>query len=117
METTFNRPVRATLHVHLENGETWEATHEDLDQFNLVDRHEAYMVFNKALTKILRDARLIDGNDITDTQLNAVRYLVEIAITSPHLLWHAENEGWRSVADLERALQLRAKLLLDTEAG
>lgn len=111
METTFNRPVRATLHIHLENGETWKATPEDLDRFNLVNRYEAYMAFNGALCKILLDAGLLDSNDITDARLNAVRDLVETAIVSPDALWHAENEGWRSVAELERALQVRAKLI------
>lgn len=115
METTFNRPVRATLHVHLENGETWVARPEDLDQFNLVYRHEAYAMFDNALTKILRDAGLV-GGDVTDAQLNEVRYLVEIALTSPDLLWHAGHEGWRKVAELERALQVRAKLITQ-EAG
>jgi hypothetical protein len=110
MEAQFNRPIRGTLHVHLDTGETWEAKPEDLARFNLVDRHDAYMAFDDALRQILRDAELIDG-DITDAQLNAVRYLVEIAITSPDLLWHSGHEGWRSVAELERGLQVRAKLI------
>lgn len=110
MEAQFSRPVRATLHVHLDNGEEWEAKPEDLAKFNLVDRHDAYMAFDDALRQILRDAGLIDG-DITDAELNMVRYLVELAITSPDLLWHSGNEGWRSVAEIERALQVRAKLI------
>lgn len=114
METTFNRPIRGTLHVHLENGEAWEAKPEDLDQFNLVDRHEAYMAFEYALGRILRDAGLLGPDDeITDARLNTVRYFVEIALTSPNLLWHSEHEGWRSVAELERALQVRAKLITE----
>lgn len=39
--TTYNRPVPATLWVHLENGEQWEATEADLLQFALLRRNDA----------------------------------------------------------------------------
>lgn len=102
-EVNYDRPVKATLHVHLDNGDTWEATAADLERFNLVDRHAAYMQFDDALRNILRGAGLIE-RDITDAALNPLRYLVETAISHPDLLDHPDHDGWSSVADLERAL-------------
>lgn len=101
---TYDRPIKATLHVHLDNGESWEATPEDLERFRLVNRHNAYITFDDALSKALRDPGLI-GRDVTDAQLNPVRYLVETAIVHPDLLDHPDHEGWRDVAELERRLQ------------
>lgn len=103
-QASYDRPVKATLHVHLDNGEQWPVTPADLEHFGLVDSLEAYMRFEDALSKVLHDAGLI-GRDLTDAQLNPVRYLVETAIRNPHLLNHREHGGWSSVADLERALQ------------
>lgn len=102
--TSYDRPVKASLHVHLENGETWEATPEDLERFGLTRKLDAYMRFNDALSRILRDHDLLSG-DLTDAELNPVRYLAEIAIGHPDLLDHEEHESWRNVADLERRLQ------------
>jgi hypothetical protein len=100
----YQRPVKATLHVHLENGEQWEVGPDDLAKFNLVDRHTAYMTFDDVLSHVLREAGLI-GRDVTDARLNPLRYLVETAIAHPDLLDHPEHEGWREVAELERTLQ------------
>ena len=111
-EATYDRPVKATLHVHLDNGETFQATAADLAKFGLVDSLDAYMRFDEALGKALRSAGLI-GGDITDAALNPVRYLVETAIRNPELLDHPEHNGWRSVAAIERVLQL----LPDAEEG
>jgi hypothetical protein len=102
--TAYERPIKATLHVHLENGESWEVTPLDLDKFNLVNRHEAYMVFDDVLTKVLTDAGLI-GGDITEARLNPLRYLVETAVVHPDLLGHPDRNEWASVADVEHALQ------------
>lgn len=107
-DPTYDRPVKATLLVRLENGEEWEATPEDLEKFHLVNRLDAYMTFNRALTKALTEQGLLGGDgprDLTDTELNPVRYLGEISITMPHLLDHPEHEGWKMIADLERRLR------------
>jgi hypothetical protein len=103
---SYDRPVKATLHVHLDNGEQWPVTKADLERFGLVDSLDAYMRFDDVLSEVLRSAGLI-GRDLTDAELNPVRYLVETAIRNPRLLGHSENNGWSSVADLERALQER----------
>lgn len=105
-EVTYDRPVKATLHVHLDNGESWPATAEDLERFGLARSLDAYMSFEYALGRILRGAGLVTG-DITDARLNPVRHLAEIAIRHPDLLDHPDNEGWREVAAIERALQER----------
>lgn len=106
-EASYDRPVPATLHVHLDNGEQWPVTAAELQRFGLVNSLDAYMRFDDALSKVLRDAGLI-GPDVTDAQLNPIRYLVETAIHNPHLpLSHPEHDGWSSVADLERLLQQR----------
>jgi hypothetical protein len=103
--TTYDRPVKATLLVRLDNGEEWEPKPEDLAKFNLVDRHEAYMTFDDHLRRILHDAGLI-GRDITDAQLNPVRYLVELAVVCPDLLNHPDTaETDAEVVALERALE------------
>jgi hypothetical protein len=103
---SYQRPVKATLHVRLENGETWEAKPEDLDQFGYVNRLDAYVAFDDHLMKILHAAGVLDENDdLTKSQLNPLRYLVEIAISHPALLTHpemAENDA--AVVDIERAL-------------
>lgn len=106
MTSSYTRPVKATLHVHLENGESWEVTKTDLEKFDLVSRHEAYAAFEAALIDILTRGGLLDGSrDIVDTELNPVRYLVETAITSPDLLDHPEHVGWVDIVMIERALR------------
>jgi hypothetical protein len=103
-KATYERPVVATLYVHLDNGETWEAMPEDLERFNMVYRHNAYMKFNDAYSKALRAKEGLVGRDITDAHLNPLRYLVETAVVHPDLLDHPEHEGWKDVTELERRL-------------
>lgn len=106
---SYQRDIPGRLHVHLDNGEKWVATAEDLEKFNLVDRHAAYALFEEMLTEVLTKAGLIEG-DITDAQLNAVRYLAETAIVHPHLLEHREHNAWAKVVEIERVLQDSALL-------
>lgn len=107
--TTYDRPMKATLYVHLENGDQWEVGVADLEKFNLVDRHDAYMAFDDALTRILSTAGLIN-RDVTDAHLNPVRYLVETAVAHPDLLDHPDHHGWQPVAEAERILALADKV-------
>lgn len=113
--TTYERPIEATLHVHLANGETWEAEADDLDRFGLVQRGEAYRVFRTTLMKILRRADLLSRDDLTDAALNPVRELAEYALRYPHLVDHHEHEGWPEVAKIERVLQAHADELKEQE--
>jgi hypothetical protein len=101
---TYQRPVEATLVVRAADGDSWAATEADLGKFNLVGRSDAYMVFDDALSQVLREAHLID-RDITEAALNPVRYLVETAIAHPELLNNPGHRGWRDVAQIERTLQ------------
>ncbi|MFS0885259.1 hypothetical protein [Aeromicrobium sp. 179-A 4D2 NHS] len=81
MHATFDRPVVGTLHVHLENGETFEATSDDLRQFGLVDAQTEYM----RVRAFLRDANILlsqrygrEPSDLSKNYgLNTVRYIVE----------------------------------------
>lgn len=109
--TTYDMPIPAKLVVHLDSGENWDATPEDLEKFNLVTRHDAYVSFDRTLDKILRAAGLLGENrDLTDAKLNPLRYLVEMAVAHPDMLadpkYAAElQEDWDRVAAIERALQ------------
>lgn len=103
-ETSYDRPIKARLWVHLETGESWEATDADLEQFRLIGINDAYMRFDDALTRVLTEAELIDG-DLTLARLNPLRYLTETAICHPDLMDHAEHRRWMAVADIERTLQ------------
>jgi hypothetical protein len=120
---TYERPHKATLYVHLDNGEVFEAKPEDLEKFNLVSRHEAYMTFDDAWSKILRRDDLVTG-DITNALLNPVRYLVrylvETAIAHPNLLDYEEHGEWLEAnrADAEtEARQATEDERREAEAG
>lgn len=107
MSTTYDRPTPATLHVKLKNGETWEATADDLEKFGYVKRLDAYITFSRHLAKVLFDAGLIEREkDLTRTQLNPLRYIAELAICHPALLDHPENaETDAQIVAIERALR------------
>lgn len=104
--TTYQRPISAELHVHLENGETWKATDEDFEQFGLVAKLTAYSRFSRALSKTLIAAGLIERDkDLTNAELNPLRYLVENAVVMPDLLDQDYHGGWADVAEIERRLR------------
>jgi hypothetical protein len=110
MDASYDRPTKATLIVRLANGEEWEATPEDLAKFRLVTRNDAYMGFRRALENVLTNHGLLDYDsseyrEITDAELNPLRYFVETAVCYPDLLDHTEHEAWQSVANLERRLR------------
>jgi hypothetical protein len=105
-DVTYDVPVKATLRVRLSNGREWDATDEDLRKFGLDSRLDCYMRFDDALRKTLFDAGLLGTRgDITESALNTVRYLAEIAINHPDLLDHPEHEGWREVVTIEQTLR------------
>lgn len=100
--TTYNRPVDATLHVHLDNGETWEATAEDMKKFGLVKRLDVYSLLDKKL----REGLPLD--DITDAEINPLRYLFEVVLMYPtHFDEFPDKmeELLASVREIERRLQ------------
>lgn len=73
---TYDRPVEASLHVHLANGETWEVTPNDLANFRLTDKFDAYSGWEKKVTHAIND-------DITESPLNPLRYLLECILFYP----------------------------------
>jgi hypothetical protein len=105
--TSYSRPVGAKLYVHLDNGEKFEAKPEDLANFGYVDKLDVYMRFDARLAKVLMDAGLIEREKhITDTKLNVVRHLVEVAINYPDLLDHPEMaDEYAQIVEIERALR------------
>lgn len=103
--TTYDRPTEATLHVHLANGETWEANPDDLAKFGYVNRLDAYMAFDDHLRDVLHAAGLIE-REATEARLNPLRYLVELAINLPQLLTHPDmRETDAQVVAIEQALR------------
>jgi len=103
--TSYDRPIQASLHVHLENGEQWEAGPEDFAKFLLVNRFDAYRAFSRKLADLLREAGLIQ-RDVTEAQLNPLRYLVATALLAPDQLDQPDYASdWREVVDIERFLQ------------
>ena len=102
---SYERPIRGRLVVVLDNGEQWDATPADLEQFGAVKRLDAYLNFIRHLRNILHAAGLLDG-DLTDTALNPIRYLVELAVMNPDLLTHPETaEHDADVVAIERTLR------------
>jgi hypothetical protein len=101
----YDRPVKATLFVHLASGEKFPATAADLEKFGLIKALDAYARFDDALTKILDDAGMLPGGDLTNAALNPLRYLVEMAVRMPKLLEHPDMAStFRNVVAIERLL-------------
>lgn len=104
----FQRPVEATLYVHLANGEQFAAKPEDLAQFGLVKALDAYVRFQDTLATALIAAGLIERDKhLTECELNALRHLVETAVCQPSLLTHPENvQTWaEELPAIERDLR------------
>jgi hypothetical protein len=103
--TTYDQPVEATLQVKLANGKAWEASAEDMERFGYVKRLDAYMSFQRHLTKVLLDAGLI-RRELTEARVNPIRYIAELAINCPDLLDHPETaETDAEIVAIERHLQ------------
>lgn len=103
MTTTYDRPTEATLHVHLANGETWEATGADLAKFGLERPSDIYRRFATNLKAALLSHKIIGRDqDLTECELEPVRELVDTAITN---LDRPDYETWAEVADLEARLR------------
>jgi hypothetical protein len=106
LTTSYDRPVKATLHVHLDNGDTFPATADDLTKFGLVNRSDAYAKFDETMTTILTAAGLLEDGELVSATLNRVRYLVEMCICNPQLLTHPEMvDTFNHIAKIERVLQ------------
>jgi hypothetical protein len=76
--TTYSRRIPATLHVHLENGEEWRATDEDLALFGYTSQAAMYDRFTKALAAALATDGLTGA--LTNMAVNPIRHLVETTV-------------------------------------
>lgn len=106
MTATYERPIEATLHVHLATGEQLPATEEDLARFGLVKRLDANVAFDDLLTKTLTEGGVLPSGDLTRAALNPLRYLVEMVLCHPRLLEHPDmRETFDEIVQIERTLQ------------
>ena len=118
-KVTYDRPVEAELVVKLNDGHTFPARPADYTKFGLINRLGTYSLFDTTLTRILTDNGLInhdsptetDGyRELTDTELNPLRYFIENVICFPELLNLPDHEGWANVANIETALRAVNKI-------
>lgn len=112
-DVTYDRPVKATLIIRLNNaaGEEWEATPEDLAKFGYINSRDTYALFRKHYANALHAAGLSgdgapDGyRDVSYAETRPLRYLIETALIMPELLDHPEHDGWAAIADIEQRLR------------
>jgi hypothetical protein len=103
---TYDRPINARLIVRLDNGDEWEADEEDLQKFGFLNGHNAYIRWERHISGLLREAGLLGNGDITDTEINAFRYITELILCYPEdFLSHADGEINKEVVDIERNLR------------
>lgn len=72
--TKYQRPVPAKLVVQLENGEQWDATAEDLKNFNLFNGNDVFREHLRLLEGRLgqlAEAANLDSNDVENTDAYA----------------------------------------------
>jgi len=110
-QVTYDQPMAAELQVRLASGKTWKASSEDLKKFGFVDALETYMFFVKRLTAVLEEADLLPTGDITDAELNPIRYLVEVALNYQNIIGDSDMaETYEDIAEIERTLKGFRKL-------
>jgi hypothetical protein len=102
-DVTFERPVKATLVVRLENGDEWDATEEDLDRFGYGRKLGIY----GDISDMLLEAMGVE-NYPEDSVGQAVRYLVECAIMYDHSPWAREDGTPWDGEDAESVDRLKA---------
>lgn len=103
---SFDQPVPGALYVKLDNGKEWAFTKEDLSKFGLANPHAIYRVFRVNLELILRAGGVLaDGQDLTDSVLNPLRELVEVACFYPEELERSDFAATREqIVALEQAV-------------
>ena len=106
---TYSGQILVTLHVHVVTGETFEAIPTDYEKFDLVSCSDAYEDFRRAFAEAMAAAGI---DDITDSHLNPVRYLLERTIAFGTIAakdrdYLADTDA--EVAELERQLQHRSQ--------
>lgn len=107
-EITYERPVRATLHVHLDNGEIFPATTEELKKFRYIHQDETFSNGYQRLITLFKEAQLFDDSyrDVSDLEINPLFSFFTYVIQHPNLLDHWENEQmFVSMVNMERCLR------------
>ena len=90
-DVTYDRPVKATLIVRLDNGDEWEAGPDDWDRFGLGKRLDIYT----RAERMLRDALGIRDRWDDHEGPNLIRYLIECAVMYDHSPWaDADGKPW-----------------------
>lgn len=106
---TFDRPIPATLHVHLENGDTFPASPDTMRHFGYVDKDEVFGLFYRGLIEIFRAADLFDDahHDLSDCEVNPLFYLATTAIQyPPEFFTHREMADTHAdIVTMEKALR------------
>lgn len=108
---TYERPIKATLVVRLDSGEEWVAGPEDFEKFGLESLGAGYLRFDWHVTRVLYEAGLLPTQDLTDSHINVIRHLVELATAygaaaSLSMLNNDYMAGENAVlVEIERALQ------------
>lgn len=90
---TYERPMRASLIVRLENGDEWEASAQDLDRFGYGRR---LSIYTRTAQMLAEGLGLSHFDELTDhPRPNLVRYLIECGVMYRHSPWADENgEPW-----------------------
>lgn len=70
--TTYDRPVAASLWVHLANGDQWEMTDDDLAKFGLLRANPAEYAVSQAMEAMGLDP---------EQRHSALRYALQRAVT------------------------------------
>ena len=116
-QVTYDRPMEAELQVVLENGETFLATHGDLEKFGYIDRLDTYSRFVRILERAYGRATGVDEDHLTFVDLdltksanaelaNYIRYAAEVVMTFPGMGMEEieEHLGEECVAGLTQAM-------------
>lgn len=105
-KAAFDRPVDARLVVRTDTGEEWDASHDDLAKFGLVDRQTVY----GTLRSMLMEGFGIENLDNSDL-VTSIRYVIECGIFYDHTPWsQADGTPWDEDEDCDTKAVLRGAL-------
>lgn len=108
-DVTYDRPVPATLQVRLGNGDTFEASPEDLKKFGYLKRDDVFSDMYHRLIDMFVEAGLMgegDRRDMTDLEISPLYNFFSYVLNHPTLIDHWENEGMPvEITNLERRLR------------
>jgi hypothetical protein len=114
--TQYDRPVEASLYIHFAYGDDPQpATRDDLKRFRLRDTSETYQSVDVMYDRAMERFGLFNPDqyrDITDCEVNPLRYLTELAIFLPETLDDEDTQRYFSqVAAMEFFLRFRTEIM------